>query len=671
VLDVADHSHDLAKDRLVPLCRPQPVGEPPPEGGDRDAPEVAADEGGVDEDDRRRAVPVPLPHVAAGEERDPHRVAIARPDPLDLDLLLVAGLDGRLALEPKRPGSVPAGERQVGDRSRRKDAGKRAHAGEDGVVEGEDALRLRVALLREEQPRGEDAVRVEAEAATLQVQEGADEETRSDEEDEGEGDLGRHQGPEPPAAPRDDAPRGGLEGLAAADRDGVRRRHRGGDQGDEERGAEGEGHDGAVDGDGFDLRQREVGDRGREESGQAARDPGGEGQGQTAAGAGQEQPLGERLPEKAAPARAEGDADGELVPTSGGPRHGEASQVGAGGEEDEAHRAGEGVERCAGVAAHVLVERACDEPAAAQRVGPRRLELLLDVRDRAARVGQGSAFPQPRHHPHEPGAGVVAAGLRQVEGGPQLDPEGMDEPRRHHADDRVGVPRERDRAADDRRVASELARPQAVGEDGHPLSSRAVLSRREDAPEKRGPSQQGEEVRAEAVADDRLGLAPSRDRVRRVDRSPDRLEHVRPRPEGPPDWRRHRGVHAVRSPVPHPHEPFRLAERERAQERLPDDSDDGGGPADADRERRHDDERVTRREREGARGVVQVTQDGWEAHGKRGTTPRASPPGAAKPSCFVGVPAPGPRGTLRRAVRPWEGSFPAADSRPRSPGESR
>ena len=86
--------------------------------------------------------------------------------------------------------------------------------------------------------------------------------------------------------------------------------------------------------------------------------------------------LGDRLAEEAAPPGAERHPHGEVATARRGAGEGEAGEVGGGAEQHEGDGAGEGEERRLGVAAHVLVERPRDEAAAAQRVGPGRVELL-------------------------------------------------------------------------------------------------------------------------------------------------------------------------------------------------------------------------------------------------------------------------------------------------------
>ena len=94
----------------------------------------------------------------------------------------------------------------------------------------------------------------------------------------------------------------------------------------------------------------------------AAREP------DRAAGERDDDGLGEKLPQDTGPARAEGETEGDFAPAVGGARGEEASEVGAGGEQnepgEERQSAGEGgdgtLEEVAvqGWAAELVLERA-------------------------------------------------------------------------------------------------------------------------------------------------------------------------------------------------------------------------------------------------------------------------------------------------------------------------
>ena len=343
-------------------------------------------------------------------------------------------------------------------------------------MEREGPLRVVVARVRQDEARGEDVPRVEAEAAALQVEEGPGEEAGSDEQHEGDSHLGRDEQRQRAAAGPDDATAGSLQGFPGVDRHRVDGRDRGREERHEERGGEREGGDGRVDRDRLHPGQREVGDRGGEQGGKAAGGPRGQEKREAAAERAEDGPLGDRLAEQPSATRPQGDADGQVLASRTGAREREPGQVGGGREQHEPHRPREGEERRARVAPHVLVERPRHEPAAPQRVGPLLREPCVDLGDGASGVGQSAALPQPGHDPHEARARVVAAALGKVERRPQLDPRGVDEAGGHHADDRVRGAREREGAADDRGVAAQLALPQPVRENDHLLGAGPVLA---------------------------------------------------------------------------------------------------------------------------------------------------------------------------------------------------
>jgi hypothetical protein len=85
------------------------------------------------------------------------------------------------------------------------------------------------------------------------------------------------------------------------------------------------------------------------------------------AGGGEEDALGEELPDDAAAARAEGDADGDLAPARGGAREQQVGDVGAGDEQHAADGSEEDVDRRAHVADDLVAER--DQDDADGRVG--------------------------------------------------------------------------------------------------------------------------------------------------------------------------------------------------------------------------------------------------------------------------------------------------------------
>src|SRR3954470_18551416 len=209
-----------------------------------------------------------------------------------------------------------------------------------------------------------------------------------------------------------------------------------------------------------------------------------------AARASEREALDEELPNDSRSARSERGAYGELPGASGGAHHGEIRHVRTGEEENEKNGAAEGEERWLHAAKDLVANRLHD------RVCPVRLlprirgrEPLFDrahYRRDACRVGAGAKAADgaavgvhaalaergicilDRHDPlpeHRPGRKGEAAG--------------------HHPDNRGRRARERDRLADDRRIAAEPLPPEVVREDDDTVCTRALLIGQKRAAEER------------------------------------------------------------------------------------------------------------------------------------------------------------------------------------------
>jgi hypothetical protein len=177
---------------------------------------------------------------------------------------------------------------------------------------------------------------------------------------------------------------------------------------------------------------------------------------------------------------------------------------------------------------------------------------------------------------------------------------------RHHGDHEPRTAVQRDRPADDRRIAAEPARPQPVAEhDGGRIRAAAVKR----VAEERTRAEHVEERGRHAGSLDRLGLAGAGERVADVRQRGGALEARRLAAEVEHPARPHRVGRTLGRPVPQEHEPAGVGERQRPQERRIDDAEDGRVGADAQREREDRHGRESGRLAEPAHRVRQVLSE--------------------------------------------------------------
>ncbi len=352
-----------------------------------------------------------------------------------------------------------------------------------------------------------------------------------------------------------------------------------------------------VDGDALEARQS-VRHRGEQEAGA----PRGERQTGGASGQSQHDAFREGLPHEPPARSAKGCAHGELP--AAGPRAGEqqVGEVGARDQEDHADGAGQDPQGTLGVAddvvekrhevggeALVLVGVRGGEPLHRRgELGPRRRRRRAgrQAQDRAEEVGSARLRCHRVRDPdrHED----VGVRLRQAELG------------RENADDGVGLAAERDRAADDRRIARPLALPETVGQSHDALTALAVVVLRERAPRRRAGAESLEEARRHVGGADFPGLAVAR----QVHRHGGRAAHRRERMGGGFEIREleHRDVVGERD------QPPGLGIRQGGEEDAIEDAEDGGVGADAERDRQDRGTREGRGLGERARGLADVLE---------------------------------------------------------------
>ena len=187
---------------------------------------------------------------------------------------------------------------------------------------------------------------------------------------------------------------------------------------------------------------------------------------------------------------------------------------------------------------------------------------------------------------------------------------------RHDPDDLVAPVVEPERAAEDLRVAAELAHPEGVAQDRHPVAPRDLLLGAERPPERGRDAEDLEELRRDHLHRERARLAGvAREsavgrRTVAVHRHPGE-DGVRVAPGA--EVVRREGRHLVghrqaRTALPDPDEPLRLGVGGRLQQHPVHRGEDGRGGPDADRQREADDRDERRPLRETLRRLGELVE---------------------------------------------------------------
>ena len=360
---------------------------------------------------------------------------------------------------------------------------------------------------------------------------------------------------------------------------------------------------------------------------------------------GEQQALGEQLPDDATARGAEAETHRHLALPRARPGEQQVGEVRARDHEDErrgpeqqpqrrlvalAQRRDAGA-RVEGRELEAEVLRHADGGVVRRERRPE--EIGRDGGELRGRLLDGPPGLEPSHHGQPPvGAGVEDAAAavedrlgaewhRDVERSAHFEPE---EPRLRDADnlDRLGL--ERQRAADDRPIAAVLALPERVAEDRARRAAAAIVGVGQDPAGRRPHAERVEEPAAdpEALRGTRLaagceveGRGSSRQQAR---------EALLPRANLFPDRIGQRGIPAVEVAAhaggideTYLGEFGRVGHGQRAQPDRVDDLEDGGVRADAERERQDGDRREPRIPAEEPQAVAQVLRQPLE--------PQASP----------------------------------------------
>jgi hypothetical protein len=136
---------------------------------------------------------------------------------------------------------------------------------------------------------------------------------------------------------------------------------------------------------------------------------------------------------------------------------------------------------------------------------------------------------------------------------------------RHHSDDGVRVPVQRDLTADDRAVAAEAPPPQPVADDRHLRAGGHVLGGEQVAPERRLHAQHAEVARAHALTVESLGLGRPSHRRLPGPHHGERVEGAAPLDQLAVRAERDVQAGAVGAPVPDRHDPAGVRVRQRLE----------------------------------------------------------------------------------------------------------
>ena len=374
--------------------------------------------------------------------------------------------------------------------------------------------------------------------------------------------------------------------------------------------------------------------------------PGGGEQAGGAAHRAEQEAFGQELADEVGAGRAKRGADGDLALALRRARQQQAGDVRARDQQHETDGAEQHQERGADAADDLVAQRL--QPDGAPRVGlwkvPRLplgecLELGARRREARARLQAGEDLEVV----HVPLGEQVARHVERRRGHderrehPDARVLGIVEGSRHDAEDRVRHAVDLDPAADDRRVACQLALPDALADDDQRLCGAAVGRGRERPAHERRHREDVEVVGRDARGRHALRLA-SRHRDRR--RIAPVTGHRRQRLALPIDveevGRREAAVRIRAAAARQPDDRPAVGVGQRPQQNAVDDAEDGRVGADAEREGQDRDDRKCRRAEQRANGVTKVIEHGCAYSARNAasglTSARAMPARGRRPA---------------------------------------
>ena len=552
---------------------------------------LAARERVVHEDDARRVGVVVRGEEPALDQRHAQRTEIVVVDRLVLRLRLVTR---------SRPGTSLDEERSAPRRLEREEvagagdghAGLSADGCQELIVEGGDLGEIRVRV-RQLDLRRDRASRLETGILLDQTLEAARQQRRTDQQHDGQADLGHDQraarSPSRAAAVAA-AARLLQRPLHVAARHQHRRHDAEGDRGQQRQGDRKRQH-ARVEADAGQPRQldRRRGDQRLDRSD-------GDGDAEHGPHDREQHALSEKLPNQAAAARADRRADGDLPLPHRRARQQQARDVGAGDDQQKRRRAEQREERRPEDADDLGRERNRTRGVVAVGGWIFNPEALRQRAQLVVRSLDGDTRFQPGDRLHEMGAAAVLGDVPR-DAMPDVGPVRIRKPLRHHADDGEQRAVERDRLADNRRVAAETFAPQAMADHRDPVA-RVGGTLRETGAEHRLHAEHGEEVRRRLDRADPLRVVPRLgQRQLRIPPGRGIVEHLRQAAIVDEVDRRDP---LVRQPLavvgfPHHRQAIGIGIWKRAQHHAIEDAEDRGGRADPERQRQHRRDREPRR----------------------------------------------------------------------------
>ena len=229
---------------------------------------------------------------------------------------------------------------------------------------------------------------------------------------------------------------------------------------------------------------------------------------------GNDRAFGEQLPRQAQTACADGFAEGQFAGARGIAGEQETGNVGAGDQQNQGGRCHEDDQCAANISGGVLREKAAEAAMLVLGAGIDFGQMAHDGVEIGARGGHGDSGHQSAEHAD----GAMLAAVHVVPGPASERNIVIDAPDfpqgRGHPGHEVGPAAERERLADDVRIAAELARPEAVIQHEDRLGAGTIVRIVEKAAEQGTHSEKREVGRGHHQAASLQGLAAAGERLR-------------------------------------------------------------------------------------------------------------------------------------------------------------
>src|SRR5262245_40245196 len=451
--------------------------------------EVLSRERLVDDDDVAHLRPFLIGEESPAFERDLHRAEVVRVGHHHAGFQFLHDGQYRPSLDVHARARVERREWQSVDRAGGFDAWQRLHL-RDGLPEEVDPL-LVVVVLRPRQAHAhrQYILRVKAGINSLQPREAANEQPRAKEQNERYRDFENDQRVAQPLGPHAARALSALfERLCQVEPRRLERRREAEDDAGRERYPQCEAEHRRV-----DLHLRQVEQIGRGERYEQIGPPPRQRQSGQAAQPGEQQTLGQQLPDDATAIRAQRSAHGNFPPPPRGARQQQVGNVRAGDQEHHPDRAEQHEQRQTNLARELRAQRNQIHPPAGVEIRVLLLYPAVNSAHLGLRLLQTEAGFDPSHR-HGATSAPRAILFVNLPGRPYLRLLGGQragitapvEARRHHADHRGFIAAQDQFAPDDLRVAAEPPLPQSEVDHDHAWLPRLAFVRREGSPQNWG-----------------------------------------------------------------------------------------------------------------------------------------------------------------------------------------